>query len=86
MQDIWVPHPVARRQPRFRSARFIGIGDGPAARIRLDAHPLGSQREKLRRLPRRILNDLNECIAMQQQMRRHRLQQRAILHQRNRQG
>ncbi|SMF68134.1 hypothetical protein SAMN06295910_1590 [Allosphingosinicella indica] len=61
----WSPaaHSVPRRPRSRRESRNTR------------AHPLGAQREQLRRHRRRVADDLQEGVAVEQQMRRRRLHQ-----------
>ena len=67
------------RQGRHPPPGTVEISGGPAARVQLHRHPLGAQREQLGHLPLGIAQDLHIGVAMQQHMRRHRLQQRLPL-------
>ncbi|MCY1170521.1 hypothetical protein D9M73_105960 [compost metagenome] len=67
---------LLRREPYRSIAHAIAIGDRPSARIGLDRHPLGAQREQLDHVARRIGQHLHIGIAVQQQMRRQRRGQR----------
>ena len=79
---------VLRRQPRQRLAHAIEERRRPSSRVRLNRHPLGPQREQLRRFALAVGQHLDEGVAVQQQVRRDRLEQplpaRSRRHQRGR--
>ena len=68
------PRPL-RIQPHPPLAHRIAIGGRPPARVHLDADPLGPQRIERADLPLGIPQHLDIGVAVQQQLRRHRLQQ-----------
>ena len=69
------PERVDRLEPARRLADLVEISRRPAPPVRLDPHPLRPERHQLRRLGLRILHHPHERIAVQQQLRRHRLEQ-----------
>ncbi|MBB4838203.1 hypothetical protein HNP52_001254 [Sphingomonas kyeonggiensis] len=70
------PAAILGRQPRHPLAHLVAIGDRPAPRIGFHAHPLGAQRIELAHRAAVIGQHLDIAIAVQQQLRRQRLDQR----------
>ena len=67
---------VLDRDRERRVADLVLVGRRPAVRSRDDGDPLGPQRVELGRSAARVADDLDVAVAVQQQLRRERLEQR----------
>jgi len=76
MNDRRPSRRISRRKARDMLASPVNIGDRPALAVGIDRHPVGPQRIKLIRLAIAARHHLDIAIAMQQQMRRDRFEQR----------
>ena len=76
MSQARPPERVPCRPPRLRLTGLVDVGRGPAAGARLDRDPLGPQGKQLRRHCLCVEEDLDERVAVEEQLRGHGLEQR----------